>query len=248
MNQNNSGHTTGSVITKDRYQIFYDYYSAGNQQVIVIAHGFFNSKESVLLKKLAVGLLDKFDVIMLDFRGHGKSEGLFHWTSKEYLDLTAVLEFAQTKYAKIGLIGFSLGAATSIITCAKNDLVQSLIAVSAPTEFEKIEYKFWELDMENDIVYNLGEGAIGKGVRPGPFWLTKDKPINLVGKLSVPVCFIHGDRDWVIYPHHSEELFLRVQTKKQINIIKDGPHAEYLMRKHSLQMLEIIKKWFSETL
>ncbi|MFH1062482.1 MAG: alpha/beta hydrolase [Candidatus Omnitrophota bacterium] len=248
MSQNPTVMTTGSVITKDKHQIFYDHYSAGNQQVIVIAHGFFNSKNSVLLKQLASGLLVEFDIILLDFRGHGKSEGLFYWTSKEYLDLEAVLEFAAIKYKKIGLIGFSLGAATSIITCAKNNIVNSLIAVSAPTEFEKIDYKFWELDVENDIVYNLGQGAIGKGVRPGPFWLKKDKPINLVEKLSLPVCFIHGDKDWVIYPSHSEALFENVKTKKQIKIIKDGPHAEYLMRNHSQQMLEIIKNWFKETL
>ncbi|MBU1088162.1 MAG: alpha/beta hydrolase, partial [Candidatus Omnitrophica bacterium] len=226
-----------------------DYYSAGHKQVIVIAHGFFNSKNSVLLKKLAAGMLTDFDIILLDFRGHGKSEGLFYWTSKEYLDLNAVLEFAQAKYEKVGLIGFSLGAATSIIALAKNsNLAQSLIVVSGPTEFEKIDCKFWEINLENDIIYNLGEGAIGKGVRPGPFWLKKDKPINLAEKLSMPVCFIHGDKDWVIYPNHSRELFEKVKTKKQIRIINQGPHAEYLMRNHSQQMLEIIKNWFKDTL
>ena len=66
-----------------------------------------------------------------------------------------MLNYAKSNYQKIGVVGFSLGAATSIITASREDLIDSLIAVSAPVEFEKIEYCFWDLDVENDIFYNL---------------------------------------------------------------------------------------------
>lgn len=239
---------SASVMTADSRKIFYDNYKSGHENAAIIAHGFFNSKDSELIRKLAAELADFIDVIVFDFRGHGKSEGLFHWTSKEYLDLEAVLEIAEAKYKRIGLIGFSLGAATSIITAARSDKADSLIAVSGPTEFEKIDCKFWNLDVENDIFYNLGDGRKGKGVRPGPFWLKKDKPINAVKNIKIPVLYIHGEDDWVILPWHSEKLYEQTTSKKHIIKIPGGSHAEYLMRFHEDEFIKAIKSWFAETL
>ena len=239
----------GILIAADGQQIHYDHYKNGHNQVVIIAHGFFNSKDALLLKDLAQSLGDQYDVIVFDFRGHGQSRGLFYWTTKEQLDLEAVLKFAHQQYPKVGVIGFSLGAAISLVVDAKTDLIDSLVSVSAPTEFEKIEYHFWKLDIENDIVYSLiKEGKIGKGVRPGPFWLKKDKPINLVSQIKTPVFYIHGDMDWLIKPEHSQALYEKTTSRKRIAIIKNGPHAEYLMRKNKDETVSLIKEWFKETL
>lgn len=238
-----------SVLTTDQHRVYYDLYCQGHNQVVIIAHGFFNSKEAMLLKELGNALNDQYDIIIMDFRGHGKSGGLFYWTSKEYLDLEAVLNFAKSNYQRMSVIGFSLGAATSIIAASRGDLIDSLVSVSAPTEFEKIEYRFWELDVENDIVYNLiGEGRVGKGVRAGPFWLKKDKPIHSVEQIKCPIFYIHGEADWLIKPWHSEELYKKTPTQKRLAIIKNGPHAEYLIRKNKEETTHLIREWFKETL
>ena len=240
---------TKSILTEDKQKIFYDHYKNGHSRLVVIAHGFFNSKDAFLLKELGNELQDNYDIVILDFRGHGQSGGLFYWTTKEYTDLISVLEDIRRDYKKIGLIGFSLGAATSIIAASKVDWIDSIIAVSAPTEFEKIEYHFWDLDVENDILYNLiGDGRMGKGVRPGPFWLKKDKPIHCVAKVKAPILFLHGESDWLIKPSHSQELYERAKSKKSISIIKNGPHAEYLIRKNKEETLKLITNWFKETL
>jgi len=240
-----------SLMTEDKKEIFYDHYETSAKNVVVIAHGFFNSKDSVLLQDLGKALVGDYDVILMDFRGHGKSKGLFYWTTKEYIDLIAVLEEVKDEYDRIGVIGFSLGAATSIITASKTDLIDSLISVSAATEFEKIQFFFWDLDVENDILYNLtGDGSIGKGVRPGPFWLKKEKPINCVANVKCPILFIHGESDWLIKPSHSQILYEKTKSKKGIALIKDGPHAEYLLResKNKEETITLIRNWFKETL
>ncbi len=236
------------VETKDKQKIHLDHYKNGHTKVIIIAPGFTNSKNALLMKELGKALLDEYDVMIMDFRGHGESGGLFFWTSKEDMDLETVLEYAHEEYEKIGVIGFSLGAATGLITASKTDLMDSLISVSAPAEFEKIEYHFWKLDFENDIVYNLGEGKIGKGIRPGPWWLKKEKPIDCVGKIKIPVFYLHGDADWLIKPWHSQELFEKTKSKKKLAIIKNGPHAEYLIRKNKEETIKLIREWLDETL
>ncbi len=240
---------THTIKTSDGQKIVFDHYENGNDKIVVIAHGFFNSKEAELLKQLGAALDDRYDVIIMDFRGHGKSGGLFYWTSREYLDLEAVLEYAKKDYEQIGVIGFSLGAATSLIEASRGDLITSLIAVSAPTEFSKIEYRFWELNFETDIVYSLfSEGRIGKGVLPGPFWQKKHKPIDLVEKIKCPILYIHGDADWLIKPWHSEALYKRTKSQKHLALIKGGPHAEYLIRNNKIETVGLIKSWFKETL
>jgi len=240
---------SGFLITTDQHRIHYDHFKSGHQKVIIIAHGFFNSKQAVLLKKLGDALLDEFDVILFDFRGHGQSKGFFYWTAKEYLDLICIVEFAAKSYKSIGLIGFSLGAATSIIAAAKSSLINSIIAISAPTEFGKIDFHFWKLDIKNDIFYNLfGEGNKGKSVRPGPFWYKKEKPLDAVKKTNIPIFFIHGDADWVIRYWHSQKLFDQTSALKRLNIIKNGPHAEYLFIEHQDEMMRLIRDWFFDTL
>lgn len=239
---------SGYLLTQDRNRIAYEHYDGGRNQVIIIAHGFFVSKASPLLKSLKDKLVDIYDVIMFDFRGHGKSEGLFSWTAKEGFDLKAILGYARKKYKRVGLIAFSLGASISINVLADCDSVDSFICVSAPSELRKIEFRFWELDLENDVFYNLGEGKTGKGVRLGPFWLKKQKPIEAIKKIKCPVLYIHGDKDWVVGSGHSKRLYENTKTRKEIKIIEGGPHAEYLLRKGLQNMVKLIKEWFWETI
>ncbi len=240
---------SGYLTTTDNQRISYDYYKSNHDKVLIIAPGFFNSKSAVLMKELARSLSNEYDVIVFDFRGHGKSSGLFYWTSKEYVDLQAVLDYSHKTYKKIGVIGFSFGGATSIITASKSNLIQSLVCVSAPSEVEKVDYRLWELDFENDIRFGfLGEGGKGKGVCPGPWWQKKEKPIDVVDKIKIPIMYIHGDKDWVVKEWHSEKLYEKTKSYKKIIFIKNGPHAEYLMRKYKQDMVEAIKSWFKETL
>ena len=241
--------TSGYLLTSDNQKIHYDQFKADHRKVIIIAHGFFNSKQAVLLKQFAAALINLYDVILFDFRGHGKSRGVFYWTSKEYLDLISIVDYASIHYEKVGLIGLSLGAATSIIAASKTSKINSIVAVSAPVEFEKIDYHFWKLNIKNDLFYNLfGEGKKGKGVRPGPFWFKKEKPLEVVKKTVTPIFYIHGDADWVIRYRHSEVLYKNTVAKKKLSIIKNGPHAEYLFLEHKDEVLRLIREWFEETL
>jgi uncharacterized protein len=243
--------TTKQVTTSDEQKIAFDQYVSGQERAIVIAPGFYNSKEALLLKDLADYLAnDGYDVFLMDFRGHGSSSGLFNWTSREYLDLLAVVGYVQERYKKIGVIGFSLGAATALIAAVKSAAIHSLIAISPPAEFEKIEYRFWELSWDHDIHYSLlSEGRIGKGVKPGPFWLAKEKPRNVVRKLKQPVFYIHGTEDWLIKPWHSEVLYGETSSAvKRREVISGAPHAEYMLRTHREDMVRKIHDWFQETL
>ncbi len=240
----------GFILTEDNQKISYTLFSSGHSKVIIIAHGFYNSQEAQVLQQLAKNLLEEYDIFMFDFRGHGKSSGLFTWASKEGQDLMGAARYLKGKYRKTGLIAFSLGASIAINVLSREQIADSFVCVSAPAYISKIDYNFWRLDWQGDVVYTLlsKEGRIGKGVRLGPFWLKKEEPINNIAKLKIPVLFLHGEKDWVIRPWHSEALFKRATGIKKIVYFKNGSHAEYLIRDNQEQFMEEIKKWFEQAL
>ena len=240
----------GTLTTADHQKISYQHFKNGYPSVIIIAHGYYNSKQCLVLQQLALALGGEYDIFMFDFRGHGQSSGLFTWTSREGDDLKAVLDFVTPQYSKRGLIAFSMGASISINVLANDKRVDSFISVSAPSKMSKIDYWVWALDWKGDVAYVLlnPKGRIGKGVRPGPFWLAKKRPIDSVSKITTPIMFIHGSRDWVIRPWHSKALYQKAGGMKKITFIKNGPHAEYLMRDYPEQFISEVKSWFFDTL
>lgn len=245
--------TNGVLKTQDNEKIVYSHYSYlfYRREVIIVAPGFLTSKDAHLMQWISNTLSEHFDVISFDFRGHGESSGSFMWTSKEENDLDTVVKYAKTKYKKVGILGFSLGAATSIIWASKNKMcVDSLVMVSPPADFWKIDFHFWEKSSIEDIMYNLNPTTVGKGVRAGNMFLPKEKPIEAISMIDkTPILLIHGCKDWLIKHWHTEALFERILHKnKKIELIKEGQHAEKIIQYHPQVFSNIVLNWFIETL
>lgn len=240
----------GIILTEDKQKIAFTHFTKKHSDVIIIAHGFYNSKEAVVLQRLAECLIEEYDVFMFDFRGHGKSSGFFSWTSKEGRDLEAAEQYLKGKYKKIGLIAFSLGGSIAVNVLSQEQIADSFVCVSAPAYLDKIDYNFWDLDWKADLIYTLfsKEGRKGKGVRLGPFWLKKENPINNICKLKVPVLFLHGENDWVVKPWHSNALYEHTACLKKIVYLKNGHHGEFLIRDNEEQFMYEVNCWFRDTL
>jgi len=238
------------VLTEDGKRIALTHIKKGFSKVVVIAHGFYNNKDTFLFKGIADAFSKEYDVIVFDFRGHGKSSHTFTWTAHEQKDLLAVTSYAkENHYTKIGVIGFSFGAAIALVEASNYQNIDSLIAVSPPADLGSMDYHFWEKDMWEDLKLNLGVKGRGKGVRPGNPSLEKIRPIDIVDKISpTPVLFLHGERDWLIKPSHSQRLFKKAKEPKALMIIKDGGHAERLFDVFPGQFMKICLDRFRETL
>ena len=238
------------VITDDGKRIAFSHIKGGFSKVVIIAHGFYTNKDTALFKRMTDAFSKEYDVIMFDFRGHGKSSGVFTWTAHEQKDLRAIIAYAkENNYTKIGVIGFSLGAAVALIEASSHQNIDSVIAVSAPAGLGSINYHFWERDMWEDLKLNFGIKGRGKGIRPGSPSLQKIRPIDIVDKISpIPVLFLHGEKDWLVKPSHSQRLFDKAKDPKAITIIKDGGHAERIFDIFPDKFMKICLDRFRETL
>ncbi len=232
--------------TEDGIKIAANHYSNGFDHALIICPGFMMYKDTKPFLMLSDRLSKDFDVVTMDFRGHGKSKGRYTFTSKENLDLKTVVDYVRPKYKTVGVMGFSLGAAVAINETAENKAIDKLMVVSPPSEFEKIENRFFDKD---NISSNIKKFEWKKiSTRLGSPLLEKPKPIENVDKISpIPILFVHGDKDTVIEPHHVDLLYKKAKDPKRLVIFKDCLHAEDIFLSDSFNdFISLCIEWFKE--
>ena len=230
------------VKTEDNVKIAFNLYRTGHKSVVIICPGWFMTKDSKAFSILAEGLSEKYDVIAMDFRGHGKSGGFYTFTSKEILDLKAVVEFAHKNYDEVNLAGFSLGGAVVLIYGAEFGGINRIIAVSAPCDFYKIENRMWHPNAWIPT-FKKFEPKRWISVRPSLIIRKKIKPIDIVDKIQSPTLFVAGKNDVTVCPWHTEELFKKAVCKKKLEIFEDGIHAEDLFLAEPERFLKLCFDW-----
>ena len=128
------------VESFDRTKIAFNHFKQQRRDtVIVICHGFWMCKDAKPFLGLSRDFFNYYDIIAMDQRGHGNSGGTFTFSSKEHKDIKSVINYSKKTYKHVYLMGFSLGAASSIVEVAEEKNVDGLIVVSAPVSFENIE-------------------------------------------------------------------------------------------------------------
>ncbi|EKE03637.1 MAG: hypothetical protein ACD_20C00174G0011 [uncultured bacterium] len=232
--------------TEDNIKIAINHYDSNRDTVVIICHGWHMCKDSKVFKAISKDFHKNYDVITMDFRGHGKSTGFYTFSAKEPNDLKTVVDYAKTKYKKIYLIGFSLGAASAIIHTAQNKDIDKLIAISTPVSFDKIENHYYKKEA---YLPTLKKFELWRtlSVRPGNLFLKKINPIDIIQNISpIPVLLLTGSKDPTIYPWHSEELFNKANNPKSIEIFQDNFHAEDLYLSSPDRFINVCNDWMSE--
>lgn len=239
----------GHVQTSDNISIAYDTYKTNHNEVVILAHGWFMTKNSNAFTQMANDFSKYYDVIVLDFRGHGKSSGKYTFGSKEVEDIKPIINYAKQNYKKVYLIGFSLGSLISVDYCSKNNNVDKLILVSAPTDFDKIENNVLS---PNAFVPTLRKFEYKRwtSIRFSLSSLKRNKikPINEIKKVKIPTLFIAGENDPIIYKWHNSMLYDASNSEnKQAILIKKGKHAEDLYLDAPQTFIDTCVNWLNKS-
>lgn len=217
-----------STITSDKITIKYNAYRSSKDTALFIVPGWFMTKDSKAFKHIAEDFSKYYDVYTIDLRGHGKSSGLYTFTTNEVKDIRAVIEKvrAERNYKKYYLLGFSLGGALVINYGAEYKDVDSIIAVSAPTSFDNIENHFWSKEA---VIPTLKKFEFDRwiSIRPSLPFRDKVNSIDVIGEISpIPVYLIAGQKDKTVYPWHAYRLFHAAKEPKKVYVFQDTIHAE----------------------
>lgn len=228
--------------TPDNLKIAINHHKTGHKNVIIMAHGWFMTKDSKAFAHMAEVFSEENDVVALDFRGHGKSSGFYTFTAKESVDLKIVVDWAKKQYEKIYLMGFSLGAALVLIHGASEKNVDKIIAISAPCDFDKIENHVWRKEAWLPTLQKF-ELKRWLSVRPSIIVRKKIKPIEIVDKIEVPTIFVAGEFDPTVHSWHTKELFEKAVCPKQFELFEDCYHAEDLFLQERDKFVRLCKEF-----
>jgi len=180
-------------------------------QIIIMVHGVDANRvdASIGTLEIASGLVAHgFSVLMFDLRGHGESDGnMVSGGYYEKRDLEGAANFAKERgFTHIGVLGFSLGAVTSILAAAEDQDIDAVVSDSSfadltdimKSEFSKRtkapQFLLNPLLFMIKIMYRVDFNAV--------------KPVECVGQIAPrPVFFIHGEADDGIPFKHALKLW-----------------------------------------
>lgn len=231
--------------TSDGTKIAINHHSTGHDEVLILAHGWFMTKDSKCFSEMANAFCKNFDIISMDFRGHGRSSGFYTFTSKEPQDLKAVVDYAKLHYKKIYLMGFSLGGALVLTHSALEKDVDKIIAVSAPHSFIKIENHVWKKEAWLHTIRKF-EFTRWVSIRPSLIIGKKIRPIDIVRRIDVPTLFIAGKKDATVRAWHSLSLYRNARCKKRFELFENCCHAEDLFLQDRNRFIRVCTDWLKE--
>jgi pimeloyl-ACP methyl ester carboxylesterase len=180
-----------TVITKDGIRLSgWIIRPSGSDRhyVVIIMHGYTSCKANPAILKLSYFLSkDGFWVVLFDFRAHGTSGGSRTTIGplEEEYDAKAVINYIVEKFPgfKIGLIGYSMGAAVAYVLAAEDSRVNAVVADSPyPTlkvvvprwlkavngipEWYSYIIVFWGQLMYHDMNLSFGPMSVAKLDKP----------------------------------------------------------------------------------
>ena len=152
-----------------------------------------------------------FSVLVIDYRGYGKSEGSSPSESTVYTDAQTAWDYLIQKGFKpnqIMIYGHSLGGAIAIDLALKHPEAMGAIVDASFTSMSEMasldpKYRFFPIDL---LIHQRFDS------------------IAKVRSLAVPVLYIHGTADDSVPPAMSQRLYEATTTKKQIVLIPNGGH------------------------
>lgn len=170
-----------------------------SQKTIIFLHGYAGSMDPDLKYALAIHQAG-FNILMFDFRAHGRSEGnLTTIGALEVCDVQAAIDFALAhKSEQVGLLGFSMGGRTALLTAAQGEKrISALISDGGPLRLSfTIRQDLKEKGIPWGIRHVLTAGILfGASVRTGKNLFSSDLIHWKTGSTTLPVLLIHAGLD-----------------------------------------------------
>lgn len=226
--------------------------SANSQATIILAHGYSHNRAQ--MNEYMKFLHERgFHVLSFDFRGHGESDGKFTTIgANEQKDIDGAVEWLKANHpkeaAKIGILGISMGGATSILATANNKKIDAIVSDSS----------FSKLSNAVDSSFTHFSGVPAFPFSPISMKLAEMEtkaniddvvPVKYVANIAPrPIFIIHSKVDTVIlYDKNALPLYETAGSPKQLWLVEGGEHVE----NHSFagkEYEEKVDKFFEESL
>ncbi len=169
-----------------------------------------------------------YHVLLFSYRGHAQSEGKrggFTYGDAESRDVDAAVQFLhESKHiGKIGILGHSVGAASAILSAARNPLVGAVIAVAPFTCVSDV----WYTNRPRLVPSFLLDWALWVAEKRRGFDREEICPLRVVDRIAPrPLLIIHGTEDQRITEEQVSLLFDAAREPKTLWLVKGADHRQ----------------------
>lgn len=197
---------------------------------VLVVPGFAQHSTTHIFSQLCTDLSAKCDVFCIDPRGTGLSGGRYGFGFDDYIDIMTTIKWLKTRYEKIDVLGFSIGAYSSLRSIIDGDyLPDKVFLVSCPTNVSDIILSGaafrHSLSILRDRSQLIKERALrfnwGNPLRKMP------KATSFLKQLKMPIHFLAGSSDLLVPPAMSKKVFdVCKSPEKTWTEFPRGLHAE----------------------
>lgn len=200
----------------------------GSKNTIIFCHGI---TVGLIWSLKYIKIFEKrgWNILLYDHRRHGQSQGKYStygYLEKKDLDLWVnwVID-KKRKDSIIGLHGESMGAATTLQYLEINKYVKFIIADCAFSDLTELLSRKIKEDY-NIMLYPLLHLSNLLTKIKAKFYYQWVKPIESVKKSTIPVMFIHGNKDYFVPWDMSISMYnAKVKGIKRLYIAEGAAHA-----------------------
>jgi alpha-beta hydrolase superfamily lysophospholipase len=198
------------------------------QRTVIICHGREGSRERELLHAQTLHEAG-FNVLLFDFRAHGRSEGQ-HVTFGMYEkdDLLGALDFLAARGIQLaGVLGFSMGATTAIIAAAITDRIAAIVAEGAVVRLKRtLARHLRRYGVPLPLGWLLAAWALAFATTIVRGRVDQADAIRWVLHVQVPILLIHGTADDLISGAEVAELAARCGGRAAIWQVAGAAHHQ----------------------
>lgn len=213
-----------------------------------------NGEESSDFLKISAELVKRgFDVLLFDLRGHGRSEGVrVSGGYYERDDVLGAFDFLKSRGVppeRIGVLGFSMGAATSLLAAAKEPSIRAVVADSPFANASEL------IAQETARKTPFPERIIPVFV-PGMKLIAKLRygividelvPEKAVTRLDYPILLIHGTADTRIPFENSVRVHSAANPQSRLWLVPQAAHTRAFGNGNG-EYIDRIASYFNERL
>ncbi|GCE13547.1 alpha/beta hydrolase [Tengunoibacter tsumagoiensis] len=209
---------------------------------IILSPGYRGSRSDVL-GLCALLWKEGHNILVFEYFGHGTVVGKpLTLGYREINDFLGAVAYAKQRapHARLGAVGYSMGAAVSIMGSARTAEIEALVADSAfATHKSAIEYAvhrtlhlpFYIFDWITDILLWLRAG----------YHFRQVEPLRDIGRIAPrPILIIHGMKDSVVDPRDSDLLYRAAGEPKELWQLPGVEHCGAYFADRAVYMQRVI--------
>lgn len=220
---------------------------------ILVLHGVI-SNSNFMLKTGRMLSQQGYRAVLVDLRGHGKSQGtIMTYGQAESDDLRKVIDALEEQNliaGELGAYGVSYGATTAIHLAGKDARVRSVVAVAPFSNMRDVVPDFGRtvLPVVGSLVSDdTLDAAVTKAGETGNFDPDLSNACDAMRTAEARILVIHGKEDWMVPTYHGVRLHEAAPKTSQLILLPFTGHLTAWLDPTGT-VAKHARDWFDESL